>query len=63
VAGNSESYTKRIESMRANLAVDQRSLEEMQRTGAKRDLFGRDRATLLLEITQQKQRIRIAQSY
>jgi len=63
MAGNSESYTQRLEAMRANLAVDERQLSEMIRTGSARDLFRRDRATLEREMTQQRRRIAIAGSY
>jgi hypothetical protein len=63
MAGNSESYTKRLESMRANLAVDERRLGEMIRTGAKADVFGRDRETLEREIETQVRRIKVAATY
>jgi hypothetical protein len=63
MAGNSESYTQRIEAMRANLAVDEYELQEMIRTGATVDLFRRDRERLEREIARQKQRIEIASSY
>jgi hypothetical protein len=63
VAGNSESYTQRLEAMRANLAVDERQLAEMIRLGRKRDLFRRDRATIEKEIDRQKRRIAIAATY
>jgi hypothetical protein len=61
--GNSETYTQRIEAMRANLEVDKRHLDEMIRSGARRDLFGRDRAALEAEIERQAGRIKIASSY
>lgn len=64
MAGNSESYTKRLEDMRANLAVDRRQLEEMNKDPwRKLDLFRRDRATLERQIASQERRIRIAESY
>jgi hypothetical protein len=61
--GNSETYTQRIEAMRANLEVDERLLGEMIRSGAPRDHFGRDRTTLEAEIARQNRRITIAASY
>jgi hypothetical protein len=63
MAGNSESYTKRLESMRANLEVDERQLGEMIRAGARVDLFGRDRETLEREIAEQVKRIKVAATY
>lgn len=64
MAGNSESYTKRLEDMRANLAVDRRQLEEMNKDPwRKLDLFRRDRPTLERQIASQERRIRIAESY
>ena len=63
MAGNSESYTQRIEAMRANLAVDERQLGLAIRNGGRRDLFGRDRETLEREIERQVKRIKIATSY
>lgn len=58
--GGSEGAARKRESMRAQLDVDKRQLEEMDRLGKKRDLFGRDRAKLLADIKQLEARIRIS---
>jgi hypothetical protein len=63
MAGNSESYTQRLEAMRSNLLVDERLLAEMTRSGGQRDMLGRDRETIEREIERQVRVIKIAASY
>jgi len=60
---SSEGYALKLRRMRSSLEADKKRLAELIRTRAKKDILGRDRATIEAEIRQQERAIEVAARY